>query len=49
VAPRADGEAGRIWYQSFTGTSRRASYALPASEAVEDFRRVLAPGTPPSP
>ena len=49
VAVAAAETAIRLRRLNGTGTSRRTLYALPTSEAVEDFSRVLAPGTPPSP
>jgi allantoin racemase len=49
VAAAAAETAIRLRRLNGTGTSRRARYALPPSEAVEDFRRAVAPGTPPRP
>jgi allantoin racemase len=46
VAVAAAETAIRLRRLNGTSTSRRASYALPPDEAVEEFGRVFAPGAP---
>jgi allantoin racemase len=46
VAVAAAETAIRLRRLNGTSTSRRASYALPPAEAVEEFGRVFAPGAP---